>query len=212
MSILIGNASVSAVVRGYTHTRAGLIVWLELAPQHPKVIGAIRAELTSNTQRYLQLRDDETGHFKMVYGLGRGYLNLTADAPELAVGQRAKAQLLRMIAPEAVHPEDLSQEFFALSWPDIDPATALAAALERGAPYPVQIGWGAYLLSQALENYNAEALVSGGQAPHGYTLQQDTPWADIIAQGVQVGDLSLDGRLEQSAFRKEPASMLVPAD
>ena len=131
MSILIGNASVTAVVRGYAHTSSGLIVWLELAPQHPKVIGAIRAELTSNTQRYLQLRDDEAGHFKMVYGLGRGYLNLTADAPELAVGQRARAQLLRMIAPEAVHPEDPRQEFYALSWPGIDPATALAATLER---------------------------------------------------------------------------------
>jgi hypothetical protein len=195
MSILIGNASVTAVVRGYAHTRAGLIVWLELAPQHPKVIGAIRAELTSNTQRYLQLRDDETGHFKMVYGLGRGYLNLTADAPELAVGQRAKAQLLRMIAPDAVHPEDLRQEFYALSWPGIDPATALAATLERSSPLPVQIGWGPYLLSRALEDYNAEPLVIGGQAPEGYAFQQDTPWADLISQGMHQGELTLDGRV-----------------
>ena len=57
------------------------------------MVGAIRAELTSNTRRYLQLRDDENSHFKMVYGLGRGYLNLTSDAPELAVGQPASLPL-----------------------------------------------------------------------------------------------------------------------
>ncbi len=39
MSILISNASVSAVVRGYAHTREGLVIWLELAPQHPRVMG-----------------------------------------------------------------------------------------------------------------------------------------------------------------------------
>ncbi len=191
MSITITNASVSAVVRGYGHTREGLVIWLELAPQHPKVSGAIRAELTSNTRRYLRLRDEDSGHYKMVYGLGRGYLNLTADAPELAVGHRARAQLLRMIAPEAVHPEDLHQEFYVLSWPGIDPATALAAILERSTPFPVQIGWGAYLLSRALQDYDAEPLVTGGQAPQGYAFQHDTPWADILSQGVRNGDITL---------------------
>lgn len=197
MSILIGNACVSAVATGYAHTREGLMVWLEMAPQHPKVVGAIRAELTSNTRRYLQLRDDENGHFKMVYGLGRGYLNLTADSPELAVGQRAKAQLLRMIAPEAVHAENLNQEFYALSWPGIDPAIALAATLERSSPYPMQIGWGSYLLSRALEDYGAESLVTGGLAPAGYAFQQNTPWADIITHGLRQGELTLDGRVIQ---------------
>ena len=203
MSILIGNASVSAVVRSYAHTREGLVVWLELAPQHPKVVGAIRAELTSNTRRYLQLRDDDKGRNKMVYGLGRGYINLTADAPELAVGHRARAQLLRMIAPEAVRPEDIRQEFYALSWPGIDPATALAATLERSSPFPVQIGWGAYLLSSALEDYGAEPLVSSGQAPEGYVFQPDTPWADILSQGLRQGEIALDGRRIQHR-------MLVP--
>ncbi len=191
MSIVIMNASVSAVVRGYGYTHEGLIIWLELAPQHPKVTGAIRAELTSNTRRYLRLRDEESGQYKMVYGLGRGYLNLTADAPELAVGHRARAQLLRMIAPEAVHPEDIRQEFYALSWPGIDPATALAAALERCSPFPVQICWGTYLLSRALQDYAAEPLVTGDQSPQGYAFQHDTPWADIICQGVRNGDITL---------------------
>jgi hypothetical protein len=193
MTILISNASVTAVVRSYAITREGLVVWLELAPQHPKVTGAIRAELTSNTRRYLQLRDDENGRRKMVYGLGRGYLNLTADAPELAVGQRAKAQLLRMIAPEAVNPDDVTQAFYALAWPGIDPATALAAALERNAAFPMQIGWGPYLLVRAVEDFNAEPLVTGGAAPEGYAFQANTPWADLISEGLHRNEITLEG-------------------
>ena len=191
MSIRISNSSVSTVVRGYAHTQAGLLVWLEMAPQHPKVVGAIRAEMTSNTQRYMQLRDDPADQRKTVHGLGRGYLNLTADAPQLAVGPRAKAQLLRMIAPDAVEPEDVSQEFYVLSWPDLDPATVLAAMLERYAPFPVQIGWGAYLLQTALDQYDAEALVNGGQAPSGYVLKAGTPWADMICEGLRFGQIQL---------------------
>ncbi len=201
MSILIGNASVSAVARSYACTREGLVIWLELAPQHPKVVGAIRAELTSNTRRYLQLRDDDSGYRKQVVGLGRGYLNLSADAPELAVAPRTKAQFLRMIAPEAVRPEDVRQEFYILSWPGIDPATALAATLERSASFPVQIGWGAYLLSRALLDYDAEPLVSGGQAPAGYAFQRDTPWADIISQGLRQGEIPLDGQPIRARLR-----------
>jgi hypothetical protein len=196
MTILIDNHSVSAIVRGYAHTQEGLIVWLELAPQHPKVIGAIRAELTSNTRKYMQLHDDEKGHHKAVYGLGRGYICLTAEAPQLAVGHRAKAQLLRMIAPEAVKPEDVNQPFYALAWPGIDPATALATTLERRSPYPMQIGWGQYLLDKALETYDAEPLVCGGQAPVGYAFQPVTPWVDIITQGLRKGDLTLNGNIK----------------
>ncbi len=197
MSILISNASVAAVVRGYAHTREGLVIWLELAPQHPKVIGAIRAELTSNTRRYLQLRDEDNNRRKMVYGLGRGYLNLSTDAPELAVGHRAKAQLLRMIAPEAVHPEDVNQAFYTLAWPGIDPATALAATLECSSPFPVQIGWGEHLLSKALADHEAEPLVTGGAAPQGYAFQANTPWADILSQGLRQGEINLNGRVVQ---------------
>ena len=117
MSITIKNDSVSTVVAGYACTPSGLVVWLDLAPQHVKVVGAIRAELTSNTRRYLRIFDREQERNLTVYGLGRGYLNLTADAAQLAVGPRAKAQMLRMIAPEAVQPEDTQAEFYALAWP-----------------------------------------------------------------------------------------------
>jgi hypothetical protein len=197
MTIHISNQSVSAVVQGYAHTRDGLIVWLEIAPQHPKVVGAVRAELTSNTRRYLQMRDDEVGRSKMVYGLGRGYLNLTADAPQLAVGQRSRAQLLRMICPEAVKPEDVSRPFYALAWPGLDPATSLVATLERHSPFPVKIGWGPYLLAKAVDEYGAELLISGGKAPAGYAFRAETPWADIISQGVRESEIALDGALKR---------------
>ena len=48
MSIRITNNSVSAVVRSFALApldQGDTIVWLELAPQHPKVIGAIWASL-----------------------------------------------------------------------------------------------------------------------------------------------------------------------
>jgi hypothetical protein len=193
MSIYLNNNSVSTLVQGYAHTREGLLVWLEIAPQHPKLVGAIRAELTSNTRRYLQLRDEERNHSRLVYGLGRGYLNLTAEAPELAVGHGARAKLLRMIAPEAARPEDVNRPFYALAWPGLDPATALAAMLERHSPWPVQIGWGAYLLEMTVEAYGAQALASGGTAPAGYAFQANTPWAELISQGVRQGMIDLQG-------------------
>ncbi len=193
MSIYISNNSVSAIVQGYIYTHEGLIVWLEIAPQHPKVVGAIRAELTSNTRRYLHLRDDEVGRGKMVYGLGRGYINLITDAPQLAVGHRAKAQLLRMMSPEAVKPEDVTQQFYALAWPGLEPATSLSATLERFSPFPIQIGWGSYILRKAVDEYDAKLLISGGSAPSGYSFRANTPWADIISQGLREGEIALDG-------------------
>ncbi len=195
MSIYISNNSVSAIVQGYVYTQEGLIVWMEIAPQHPKVVGAIRAELTSNTRRYLHLRDDEVGRGKMVYGLGHGYINLIADAPQLAVGHRAKAQLLRMISPEAVKPEDVTQQFYALAWPGLELATSLTATLERSSPFPIQIGWGLYILRKAVDEYGAKQLISGGNAPSGYFFRADTPWADIISQGLREREIALDGAI-----------------
>jgi hypothetical protein len=196
MSIYISNNSVSAIVQGYIYTQEGLIVWLEIAPQHPKVVGAIRAELTSNTRRYLHLRDDELSRGKMVYGLGRGYINLIADAPQLAIGHRAKAQLLRMISPEAVKPEDVSREFIVLAWPGLEPATSLSATLERYSPFPIQIGWGPYILRKSVDEYGAKLLISGGSAPYGYSIRANTPWADIISQGLVEGEITLAGALK----------------
>ena len=204
MSIRISNSSVSIFLRGYAYTPEGLLVWLDIAPQHVKSVGAIRAEMTSNTRNYMRLFDDDKEHpyrNKTVYGLGRGYLNFTADAPLLAIGHRAKAMMLRMIAPDAVFPESVQNEFYALEWlsdepgQSISPATALAATLERSAPFPVQLGWGEYLLAQAIEQYDAVPLISGGKAPNGYVLKANTPWVDIISQGLEWGHISLDGTI-----------------
>ena len=203
MSIRISNQSATLFLRGYAYTPEGLLVWLDIAPQHVKTVGAIRAEMTSNTRKYMRLFDDghKTCQNKTVYGLGRGYLNFTADAPLLAIGHRAKAMMLRMIAPNAVYPESVQNEFYALEWLSDEPgqcistATALAATLERYAPFPVQLGWGEYLLTQAIEQYDAVPLISGGEAPNGYVLKANTPWVDIISQGLEWGHIILDGTI-----------------
>jgi hypothetical protein len=36
-------------------------------------------------------------------------------------------------------------------------------------------------------------LVTDGPAPEGYVIQPDTPWADIIADGVKHGRITLEG-------------------
>ena len=150
--------------------------------------------MTSNTRRYLRIFDREQERNLTVYGLGRGYLNLTADAAQLAVGPRAKGQLLLMIAPEAVHPEDTQAEFYALAWSQagISSATALAATLERYSHFPMRIAWGEYLLAAAIQDYGAEALLTGGTAPAGYVFPANIPWGTIISQGLQQGRIKLN--------------------
>jgi hypothetical protein len=46
-----------------------MIVWLELAPQHLKLMGAIWADLINGTRRYLQLKDKDKGLRKVIYSL-----------------------------------------------------------------------------------------------------------------------------------------------
>lgn len=83
-TIRIQNDSASVLVRGYAYTGDGLLVWLEMAPQHPKLIGAIWASLVGRSyaipkshydsaanyvnghKTYLQLKDSEKG-------LGKGF-------------------------------------------------------------------------------------------------------------------------------------------
>jgi hypothetical protein len=192
MTIQISNESASAFVRGYAHTEDGLLVWLEMAPHHPKVVGAIWASLVNGHRTYLQLRDQEKGIGKPVCGLGHAYIRLEMDAPALAVGfdgesgrkGMAQARLLRLIAPESIRPQTLEETFFVLAWPGISPATVLAATLEKTAPFPVQIGWGEYLLDAALERETARPLITGGSALPGYEIQP-TDWMTIISEGLQ---------------------------
>jgi hypothetical protein len=199
MTITIANESAQVFVRSYAHTKDGLIVWLEIAPQHPKLTGAIWASLVNGHRTYLQLRDSEKGVGKVVYGLGRAYTRLEADAPALAVtaeGGRAttaRPKLLRLIAPEVAKPTSLDQPFYVLAWPGLAVETVLAAALEKVAPYPVQIGWGPYLLKTALEKGAAAPLIAGGTAPQGYEIQAGVNWPDIISQGLQTDQITLEG-------------------
>ncbi len=197
MTITISNDSASVFARGYAHTENGLIVWLEIAPQHPKLTGAIWASLVSGHHPYLQLKDSDKSLGKVVYGLGRAYTRLEVDAPTLAVANdggkttAARAKLTRLIAPEAIKPASLDQPFYVLAWPRLAPETVLAATLEKAAPYPIRIEWGQYLLDTALERGNAIPLVTGGAALPGYEIEANVNWLDIISQGLKTGKIAL---------------------
>lgn len=210
MSTRISNGSVSAFVYGFACTGDGLVIWLDIAPQHPKTVGAIRSEMTSNTRKYMRITHHDEGVNKTVYGLGRGYINLAVDAPLMATGPRGKAQHLRMIAPAAVRPESVNDEFYILAWPQegiphctgdgipqrsggdgITAATALAATLERYSPYPMRLEWGAYLLDTVIEKHGVQALITGGAAPAGYSIPGGLPWGAIIGDGLTSGQITL---------------------
>lgn len=195
-TIRIYNNSVSAVVRSYALAptdKANVLVWIELAPQHPKLVGAIWASLVNGGNEELGLRDSSSdeSHTMQVQGLHARYIRLTADAPRLT--GRAKPKFLRLVAPQATRIEKPSEDFYVFTWPGLEPGTALAAMLEAGTPTPIRMGWGDYLLTEAARRGYAIPLLTGGPAPEGYWLKGDTPWADIIADGVRRGELTLDG-------------------
>ncbi|MCC7362711.1 MAG: hypothetical protein IT317_24735 [Anaerolineales bacterium] len=211
MSIRITNNSVSAVVRSYAIAplaEGDTIVWLELAPQHPKVIGAIWASLVNGTREFLRLRDDDSDQTYTARGLNHRYIRKTMDAPRIA--GRARPKFMRLVAPAMVKLDAATfgkKPFFAGAWrwddsqgvsQQLAPATALAAMLEQGTHLPIRIGWGPYLLAEALAQEYAVPLVTGGPAPEGYAIQPDTPWADIIAEGVKRGHISLNGDCQAS--------------
>jgi hypothetical protein len=193
-TIRIYNNSVSAVVRSYAVAptdASHVVVWLELAPQHPKVIGAIWASLVKSTNEPLGLRDStsEDAHALQVEGLHARYLRLTADAPRLA--GRARPKFLRLIAPQATRIEKADEDFYVFAWPGMSAGTALAAMLEAGTPTPIRIVWGDYLLAEAARQGYAVPLLTSGPAPEGYWIKP-TPWSDIISDGVRRGGLALD--------------------
>ena len=195
-TIRIYNNSVSAVARSYAvaPTDGGnLVVWLELAPQHPKVIGAIWASLVNGNAEQLGIREaaSDEGHSLQVEGLHARYLRLTIDAPRLA--GRARPKFLRLIAPQATRIEKAGDDFYAFAWPGLSVGTALAAMLESGTPTPIRIAWGDYLLAEASRRGFATPLIRGGPAPEGYWLKGDTPWADIISDGVRSCVIALNG-------------------
>ncbi len=212
MTIRISNDSVSVLVRGYacaTLEGQRTIVWLELAPQPVKAVGAIWASLVGGTRERLTMRDEAQDRVWPVCGLNSRYHRLTADAPALA--DRSRPKLLRLLAPQACRIRNPAAWFAALAWPGLAPGSALAAMLERGTHYPVQIGWGPYLLAAAEARGHATPLDTGGAAPNGYALTP-APWDELIADGVRSGQITLDGQCHmQHALPIMPVAELMPA-
>ncbi len=199
-TIRIANNSVSAVV--YAYGLADLdgertVIYLDLAPQHPKVLGAIWASLVNGAREWLRLADENTGETYLVRGLNRRYHRLTADAPRIA--GRARPKHLRLVAPLACQVEKLTRPFVVLGWTwqghdgqtqQLCPATALAAMLERNTPLPILVGWGEYLLAEANTRGLAEPITRGGEAPEGWLILP-APWDEILSQGIRSGRISL---------------------
>jgi hypothetical protein len=202
MSIRLANNSISVVVRGYAiapwpvndkkpgkeSDREPVLVWVDIAPQHPKALNAIWASLVNGTGEYLTIYDRVSNMQHRARGLNRRYHRLQADAPSLA--GRARPRHLRLIAPEACHIEDVAQPFVVLEWPGLPCSAALSAMLERGSPYPIRIGWGEHLLSEAVARGFAHPLSVGGHAPRGY-LVDPAPWPDLISDGIKCGAITL---------------------
>ncbi len=212
MSIRISNDSLSVLVCGFAiarwadekalqeaqkkeqpvpdDERENVIVWLDLAPNHPKVLNAIWATLVNGGSSEVRLTDfDSQMPTYLARGLQRRYRRLASDAPRLA--GRARPKQLRLIAPEASCVEDYTRPFIALDWHGLPASVALAAMLEQGTPYPMQIGWGDYLLTEAVARGFARPLITGGNAPQGYLIDP-APWREIIATGVKSGQIALD--------------------
>jgi hypothetical protein len=196
--------------------RENVLVWVELAPGHPKAVGAIWATLVNGTGAFLEIYDRESGRRHRARGLNRRYERLQADSPRLAGRVRPKG--LRLIAPEASRIDDYTRPFVVIDWPGLSAkaasdllaewdcpgntnlqaqlerglpgSTALAAMLELGSPYAMRIAWGEYLLAEAVARGYARPLITGGKAPQGYLIDP-APWPDIISAGIQRGAIAL---------------------
>ena len=208
--IRISNHSAGAVARSYALTPNNLVVWLELAPQHPKIVGAIWASLVDGGGEWLRIQDEDPDRTHEpvrsfhARGLHRRYHRLAVDVPQLA--GRARPKFLRLVAPDLCEIENSQQPFGVLAWPGpstgdtpagspplrMTPGTALAAMLEHDTPYPMRIGWGDYLLAEALNRGHAQPLITGGPAPEGYWIEP-APWEAIISEGVREGHITLEG-------------------
>lgn len=206
MPIRIYNNSVSVVARSFALApldEGNVIVWLELAPQHPKVVGAIWASLVNSARETLRIRDDDVEQTYSARGLSHRYIRKTVDTPRIA--GRARPKFMRLVAPEMVKFDaaNIGKRPFYVGewhwrdskgiWQRMEAATALAAMLEQGTQYPIRIGWGPYLLAEAVARECALPLIVSGCTPQGYVIKPATPWGDIISDGIKAGQITLDG-------------------
>jgi len=196
--------------------RENVLVWVDLAPHHPKAVGAIWATLVNGTGAFLEIYDRDSGERHRARGLNRRYERLQSDSPRLAGRVRPKG--LRLIAPEASRIDDYTRPFVVIDWPGLPAraasdllvewdcpgnanlqaqlerglpsSTSLAAMLELGSPYAMRIEWGEYLLAEAAARGFARPLITGGKAPQGYLIDP-APWPDLISAGIQRGAITL---------------------
>lgn len=196
--------------------RENVLVWADLAPAHPKAVGAIWATLVNGTGAFLEIYDRDSGQRHRARGLNRRYERLQSDSPRLAGRVRPKG--LRLIAPECARIDDYTRPFVVIDWPGLSTkaasdllaewgcagnaslqvqlecglpsSTALAAMLELGSPYAMRIEWGEYLLAEAVARGYARPLITGGRAPQGYLIDP-APWPDLISAGIKRGVIAL---------------------
>jgi len=186
----------TVVVSGYAINHNNQIVLLDIAPMHPKLVGAIWAELVSGTPRYLWLTDSGNGRGCSVRGMGSDYTRLLVDVPQLSLpnAANARARFLRCVYPKALK-ETVKRDhekFYVLEWTGMSAGRALAAMLERDTPYPMLLDWGEALLKYGIAHGNIRSLEHGGTSPLGYEV--DSPedgWAAFIASAVQDGVVAI---------------------
>jgi hypothetical protein len=186
--ITISNYNTTVVVAGYAYDGDSRLVWLDLAPDHPKKIGAIWAELVSGTPRKMNLQPGYTG----VCGMGSAYIRLTADAPDLVVPNAAnvKPRFLRLVHPRATRAPKRTDDFklplYVFPWPGMTAGRALAAVIERDTPYPCLLDWGDRLLDFGIERGIVHPLTVYGTVPQGYEVElKDVNLGEFIAEAVR---------------------------
>ncbi len=194
----IRNASASVVISGFALDHANRIILLDIAPMHPKKIGAIWAEMVSGSPRSMQLVDAD-GDLHNVLGKGSAYTRIPLDVPEIYLpdASRAKARFLRLLYPAATrisrkgNNEEIT--FYIFEWPDMSAGRAMAAMLERDTPYPVLLEWGDALLERGRELGFIRPLITGGSSPAGYEIHPPADgWPEFISLAVQEGTVRVE--------------------
>ena len=196
----VRNGSASVVITGYAYDHANRIILLDMAPMHPKKLGAIWAEMVSGTPRSMQLTNEE-GDTHNVVGKGSAYAKVAMDVPEIYLpdASRAKARFLRLIYPTALKiphkPKGKDEEgtFYVFDWPDMTAGRAMAAMLERDTPYPMILEWGDALLERGKELGFIQPLITAGSSPAGYEVRAPADgWPEFIGLMVQEGTVKVE--------------------
>lgn len=189
----------TVVISGYAINRYNQIVLLDIAPMHPKLVGAIWAELVSGTPRFLWLKDTASGRDCSVRGMGSAYTRLLVDVPQISLpnAANARAHFLRCVFPKAlraISPRKAMdrEKFYVFKWPGVSAGRALAAMLERDTPYPLMLDWGEALLEYGTSRGCIRRLEYAGTSPLGYEV--DSPeggWEAFIASAVRDGVVAI---------------------